>query len=67
MRSEIWTGSRGWSGSGISDDDAYLRDAQLGGQDFFATELGRAIFGATAQTCGPLMAWFPQALLYGFW
>ena len=47
--------------------DAYLRDAQLDGQDFFATELGRTIFGATAQTCGPLMAWFPQALLYGFW
>ena len=47
--------------------DAYLRDAQLDGQDFLKTELGRAIFGATAQTCGPLMAWFPQALLYGFW
>ena len=31
------------------------------------TELGRSIFGATAQSCGPLMAWFPQALLYGFW
>ena len=47
--------------------DAYLRDARLGGQDFIKTELGRAIFGATAQSCGPLMAWFPQALLYGFW
>ena len=47
--------------------DAYLRDAKLDGQDFLKTELGRAIFGATAQTCGPLMAWFPQALLYGFW
>ena len=47
--------------------DAYLRDAKLGGQDFIKTELGRAIFGATAQSCGPLMAWFPQALLYGFW
>ena len=47
--------------------DAYLRDAQLDGQDFLKTELGQAIFGATAQTCGPLMAWFPQALLYGFW
>ncbi len=47
--------------------DAYLRDAQLGSKDFLKTELGQAIFGATAQTCGPLMAWFPQALLYGFW
>lgn len=47
--------------------DAYLRDARLGDKDFIKTELGQAIFGATAQTCGPLMAWFPQALLYGFW
>jgi CRISPR-associated protein Csb1 len=47
--------------------DAYLRDAQLDGKDFLKTALGAAIFGATAQTCGPLMAWFPQALLYGFW
>ena len=47
--------------------DAYLRDAELDGQDFFKTEIGQAIFGATAQTCGPLIAWFPQALLYGFW
>ena len=47
--------------------DAYLRDARLGDMDFTETEVGKAIFGATAQTCGPLMAWFPQALLYGFW
>ncbi len=47
--------------------DAYLRDARLDGQDFLRTEMGQAIFGATAQECGPLMAWFPQALLYGFW
>ena len=47
--------------------DAYLRDARLGDQDFIKTELGQAIFGATAGACGPLMAWFPQALLYGFW
>ena len=47
--------------------DAYLRDAQLDGKDFLRTELGQAIFGATAQTCDPLVAWFPQALLYGFW
>ena len=47
--------------------DAYLRDARLDEQDFVKTELGKAILGATAQTCGPLIAWFPQALLYGFW
>ena len=47
--------------------DAYLRDALLDGKDFLKTEIGQAIFGATAQTCGPLIAWFPQALLYGFW
>ena len=41
--------------------DAYLRDAQLDGQDFVKTDIGKSIFGATAQTCGPLMAWFPQA------
>ena len=47
--------------------DAYLRDATLGGKRFIATPLGQAIFGATARECGPLMSWFPQALLYGFW
>ena len=47
--------------------DAYLRDAMLDGQDFLKTGIGKAIFGATAQTCGSLIAWFPQALLYGFW
>ncbi len=47
--------------------DAYLRDAQLDGQYFVRTDIGKSIFDATAQTCGPLMAWFPQALLYGFW
>ena len=47
--------------------DAYLRDAKLGDRDFVKTEMGQAIFGATAQECGLLMSWFPQALLYGFW
>ena len=47
--------------------DAYLRDARLDDDDFTRTDLGRAIFGATPQACGPLMAWFPQALLFGFW
>ena len=47
--------------------DAYLRDAQLDGVDFVRTDLGRAILAATPEKCGPLVAWFPQALLYGFW
>ena len=47
--------------------DAYLRDALLDGQDFLKTDLGRSIFNATASESGPLMAWFPQALIYGFW
>lgn len=47
--------------------DAYLRDARLGDDDFIKTDLGKSIFNATAWECGPLMAWFPQALLYGFW
>lgn len=47
--------------------DAYLRDARLGGTPFTRTPLGQAVFGATAGACGPLISWFPQALLYGFW
>ncbi len=47
--------------------DAYLRDSMLGDTDFIKTSMGQDIFGATAATCGPLVAWFPQALLYGFW
>ena len=47
--------------------DAYLRDATLDGKDFMKTDLGKAIFTATAENCGALVAWFPQALLYGFW
>ena len=47
--------------------DAYLRDARLNGEDFIKTDLGKRIFNATAQNCESLIAWFPQALLYGFW
>ena len=47
--------------------DAYLRDALLDDLSFIKTDIGQAIFGATAQECGPLMSWFPQSLLYGFW
>lgn len=48
--------------------DAYLRDATtLDGTDFMTTDLGKSIFAATPENCGILVAWFPQALLYGFW
>ena len=47
--------------------DAYLRDSRLEGVDFLKTDIGRAIFAATAGKSGPLAAWFPQALLFGFW
>ena len=47
--------------------DAYLRDAMLDEEPFISSKLGKQIFDATAQNCGPLMSWFPQALLYGFW
>lgn len=47
--------------------DAYLRDAMLDEENFLTTKTGKDIFGATAQTCGPLIAWFPQSLLFGFW
>lgn len=38
--------------------DAYLRDATLDGKDFMKTDLGKAIFTATAENCGALVAWF---------
>lgn len=47
--------------------DAYLRDAERDGVDFRRTDLGRAIEDATPDNAGTLMAWFPQALLFGFW
>lgn len=49
--------------------DAYLRDASLkdGGVDFPKSEIGKAVFDATADRPEPLLAWMPQSLLYGFW
>lgn len=47
--------------------DAYLRDALLDGTDFLASELGVSLFSATPWAAGPLVAWFPQSLAYGFW
>lgn len=47
--------------------DAYLRDSQLDGVDFRKTDVGRAVFDATADSADALMRWFPQALLFGFW
>ncbi len=47
--------------------DAYLRDAMVDDQAFVKTPLGRSIIDATVGSAGALVAWFPQALLYGFW
>ena len=53
--------------------DAYLRDSMMDGEsgedgrEFDKTPVGKAILEATPWNCGALMAWFPQALLYGFW
>ena len=47
--------------------DAYLRDAMLNGTPFAQTEVGRALFAATAERPQAILGWFPQALLFGFW
>lgn len=47
--------------------DAYLRDAMLGDERFGRTETGSAIFEATASSADALLAWCPQAGLFGFW
>lgn len=47
--------------------DAYLRDAVLDGEPFERTEEGKRLFAATRWDAEPLLKWFPQALLFGFW
>ena len=47
--------------------DAYLRDSSLEGTEFGKHPIGRALFNATASDAAALIAWWPQALLYGFW
>lgn len=47
--------------------DAYLRDSTLDGTDFGKHRIGRELFAATAGRAAALIAWWPQALLYGFW
>lgn len=47
--------------------DAYLRDAELDGQSFPRTAIGRSILTATASSPDPLLQWCPQALLFGYW
>ena len=47
--------------------DAYLRDSSLEGTEFGKHPIGRALFDATASDAAALIAWWPQALLYGFW
>lgn len=47
--------------------DAYLRDSTLKGTDFSKHAIGRSVLNATHDRAAALMAWWPQALLYGFW
>jgi len=47
--------------------DAYLRDALLEGHPFPKTDVGRAVLAANADNPAPLLEWFPQALVFGFW
>lgn len=47
--------------------DAYLRDSTLDGTDFATHRIGKELFMATADRAAALIAWWPQALLYGFW
>lgn len=47
--------------------DAYLRDAELDGLAFPKTDIGQAIFSATASNADALFTWCPQSLLFGFW
>ncbi|HVF14018.1 MAG TPA: type I-U CRISPR-associated RAMP protein Csb1/Cas7u, partial [Acidimicrobiales bacterium] len=47
--------------------DAYLRDSLIDGARFITSEIGRAVFDATADRPEALLQWCPQALLYGFW
>ncbi|MCY4279437.1 MAG: type I-U CRISPR-associated RAMP protein Csb1/Cas7u [Acidimicrobiaceae bacterium] len=47
--------------------DAYLRDSTLEGVDFSSHPTGRSVLDATHDRAAALMAWWPQALLYGFW
>ena len=47
--------------------DAYLRDSLLEGTEFGKHPIGRTLFNATASDAAALIAWWPQALLYGFW
>lgn len=59
-----WLSSLQWP---HRNSDAYLRDSLLGGTSFVKSPVGRSIIDATADSAGALVAWFPQALLYGFW
>ena len=47
--------------------DAYLRDSTLEDTDFAKHAIGRSVLDATHDKAEALIAWWPQALLYGFW
>ena len=46
--------------------DPALLDSLLDGVPVHRTEWGRALLDATVLDAGPLVAWFPQALAFGF-
>jgi CRISPR-associated protein Csb1 len=47
--------------------DAYFRDSLLGGQDFEATEVGRALRRAEPRSMRPYFEHSPTDLVLGFW
>lgn len=47
--------------------DSYLRDSTLDEVALTKTDLGKAIFTASAQNPLALVQYMPQSLLYGFW
>lgn len=51
----------------LRNADSYLRDSLIDGNDFQKTEIGSRILSAAPWSAGPLLAWFPHGLLFGFW
>ena len=47
--------------------DSYLRDSLRDGDAFVRTSLGKRLTEASAHEAAALVAWFPQAVIYGFW
>lgn len=47
--------------------DTYLREAEDDGKPVLETEWGRALAQSSFEKCGPLLNWFPQSLVFGWW